>query len=399
MEYAVNTTRKLRVFSVRSGCCLLCIPLLFLFGGCSPRKEPPKAKPPVPVAVAGALQKTVPVQIRAIGNVESYNTVSIKAQINGQMARVHFREGEDVRKGQLLFTIDPRPFEAALRQAEAALARDKAQAQYVKDQVSRYGALLKDGVVSQDQYDQLRANEDSYAATIAADRALVENARLLLGYCSIHSPIGGRTGNLMVQAGNLVKANDNPVLVTINQISPIYATFSVPERDMMEIRKYLGRGVKVEAYVAGDESKAETGAISFLDNAVDTATGTIKLKGTFANRERRLWPGQFVNVLITLTTLPNAVVVPSRAIQTGQQGQYLFVVKPDQTVEQRPVSVGIAFNSETVILQGVNPGETVVTDGQVRLIPGAKIEVIKPGQGGGAPAATVTGAETGQVRK
>lgn len=356
--------------------------LLMALVACSAKKEPPKAKPLVPVTVAVAVQKTVPVQIRAIGNVEPYNTVSIKAQVNGQIGRVHFREGQDVRKGDLLFTIDPRPFQTALRQAEAALAKDQAQAKYTQEQLQRYGSLLKDGVVSQDQYDLLRANADSSAATIAADRASVENAKLQLAYCYIRSPIDGRTGNLAVKVGNLVKANDLPVLVTINQITPIYATFSVPERDMVDLRKYLGKGIKVEAYVTGDEGKPESGGITFLDNTVDPATGSIKLKASFANSSRRLWPGQFVSVVISMTNIANAVVVPSRAIQTGQQGQYVFVVKADQTVEQRPVSVGVAVNGETVIAAGVTGAETVVTDGQVRLVSGAKVEV-KPELGTG----------------
>ena len=275
-------------------------------------------------------------------------------------------------KGHLLFTIDPRPFEAALRQAEAALAKDQAQARYAHEQVGRYGSLLKDGIVSQDQHDQIRTNADAFDASIAADRAAVDNARLQLAYCSIRSPIDGRTGNLAVQVGNLVKANDVPVMVTINQVTPIYATFSVPERDMVDLRKYLGKGIKVEAYVTGDEGKPESGSITFLDNTVDTSTGSIKLKATFANASRRLWPGQFVSVLISMTTIGNAVVVPTRAIQTGQQGQYVFVVKADQTVEQRPVTVGVAVNGETVIASGIRAAETVVTDGQVRLIPGGK---------------------------
>jgi multidrug efflux system membrane fusion protein len=249
-----------------------------------------------------------------------------------------------------------------------------AQSKFTQEQVRRYGALLKDGIVTQDQYDQLRANADAYEATIAADRAAVDTARLQLGYCFIRSPLDGRTGNLMVQQGNLVKANDNPVLVTINQLTPIYATFSVPERDMVDIRKYLGKGVKVEAFITGDEGKAESGVLSFLDNAVDTATGTIKLKATFPNKARRLWPGQFVSVLITLSIQNDAVVVPTQAIQTGQQGQYVFVVRADKTVEMRPISAGIAYNNETVITKGLKAGETLVTDGQVRLVPGAKVD-------------------------
>jgi membrane fusion protein, multidrug efflux system len=350
--------------------------LLFALGACSAGKEPPKARPPVPVTVAIAVQKTVPVQIKAIGNVEAYNTVAIKAQINGQVARVHFREGEAVRKGALLFTIDPRPFDAALKQAEAALAKDRAQAKFARDQVQRYAALLKDGIVTQDQYDQLAANADAYDAAIAADRAAVDNARIQLGYCYIRSPIDGRTGNLAVKTGNLVKANDVPVLVTINQIRPIFATFTVPEKELIEIKKYLAGGkLKVEVEIPNDSKAPENGTISFLDNTVDPTTGTIKLKGTFSNDAQRLWPGQFVNIVLTLTTRPNCVVLPTRAIQTGQQGQFVFVVKSDRSVDSRPVVTGDALDGESVIDRGINPGETVVTDGQLQLIPGSKVEI------------------------
>jgi membrane fusion protein, multidrug efflux system len=351
----------------------ICLFPALLLGACGTKKETPKQKPPVPVAVAVAGEKSVPVQIRAIGNVEAYNSVAIKSQVSGIVAKVHFREGQDVKKGDLLFTIDPRPFESALKQAEALLARDAALARNAQEQARRYGSLLKDGIVTQEQYDQYRTSADSYEASIAADRASIENAKIQLGYCYIRSPITGRTGNLAVNVGNMVKANDLPVLVTINQISPIYATFTVPERDMVQIRRHQGKGLQVAAFVTGDD-KGEAGAISFLDNAVDTATGTIKLKGTFPNAGRRLWPGQFANVVITLTTLDKAVVVPAQAIQTGQQGQYVFVVKSDQTVEQRPVTVGVPFGSEIVITQGVTAGESVVTDGQVRLVPGARVE-------------------------
>lgn len=350
--------------------------LLLALCACSAKKEPPKAQPPVPVTVAIAAQKSVPVQIRAIGNVEAYNTVSIKAQVNGAIARVHFREGDDVLKGALLFSIDPRPFEAALKQSEAVLAKDRAQAKFAREQVQRYGSLLKDGIVTQDQYDQLAANADAYDAAIAADRAVVDNARIQLGYCYIRSPIDGRTGNQAVKLGNLVKANDVPVLVTINQITPIYATFTVPEKELVEIKSYLGAGkLNVDAVIPNDPKGPENGTISFLDNTVDMTTGTIKLKGTFANAARRLWPGQFVNVVLTLTTIPNAVVVPTQAIQTGQQGQFVFVVRPDRTVESRPVTVGFAMGNESVIGKGVSPNETIVTDGQLRLIPGARVEV------------------------
>ena len=376
----VIATRKPRLYQ---GFRTVYLTLLFALCACSAKKDPPKTPPPVPVTVATSVLKTVPVQIKAIGNVEAFNTVSIKAQVNGAIARVHFREGDDVRKGALLFTIDPRPFDAALKQAEAALAKDRAQAKYAREQVGRYAALLKDGIVTQDQHDQLAANADAYDAAIAADRAAVDNARIQLGYCYIHSPIDGRTGNLAVKIGNLVKANDVPILVTINQITPILVTFTVPEKELGEIKNYLAEGkLKVDAVIPNDPKGPESGSISFLDNTVDMTTGTIKLKGTFANSGRRLWPGQFVNVVLILTTRPNSVVVPTRAVQTGQQGEFIFVVKKDNTVESRPVTVALALGEESVIGRGVNPGETVVTDGQLRLIPGAKVEV-KQGQGTG----------------
>lgn len=359
---------------------ILLFMLLLALVACSAKKEKPATKPPVPVKAAKAVQKSVPVQIRVIGNVEAFNTVEIKAQVNGQVAKVHFTEGDDVRKGAMLFTIDPRPFEAALRQAEAALARDRAQAKFAREQAARYGSLLKDGIVTQDQYDQLAANADALDAAIAADRAAVDNARIMLGYCSIRSPIDGRTGNLAVKAGNLVKANDVPVLVTINQVNPIYATFTVPEKELSGIKKYMAAGkLTVDALIPDDPKGAERGTISFLDNSVDTTTGTIKLKGTFANSGRRLWPGQFVNVVLTLTTIPDAVVIPSQAIQTGQQGEFVFVVKGDASVDSRPVVTGETLDSNTVITSGVSPGETVVTDGQLQLVPGARV-TLKPEQ-------------------
>jgi membrane fusion protein, multidrug efflux system len=357
--------------------------IVVMLAGCSKKQEKPRSKPTVPVVVALAGIKTIPLQLRAIGNVEAYNSVAVKAQVSGIVAQVHFREGQDVKKGDLLFTIDPRPLETAFRQAEAILARDLAQTRNALEQATRYAALLKDGIVTQEQYDQLRTAAEAYSATVAADRAAVENARIQLGYCTIRSPLTGRTGNLALHAGNVVRANEEPALVTINQINPVYVTFSVPETELSEIRRHLAAGeLKVEALLPGDGQGAESGVISFVDNLVDTATGTIRLKGTFANKKRRLWPGQFVNVALTLTTLPNATVVPSQAVQTGQQGQFVFVVKADATAEQRPVAAGITHEGFTVIALGLQPGETVVTDGQMRLSPGAPVAV-KQGPGSG----------------
>jgi multidrug efflux system membrane fusion protein len=376
---------------------------LFVLSSCSGKKERPEAA--WPVEVAAAVQKTVPVQLRVIGNVQAYSTVSVKSRIAGQLIRVYFKEGQDVRKGELLFTIDPRPFEAALKQAEANLERDMAQvtqaeanierdiAQEKNAQVEadRYKLLLERGVVSEEQYDNFRTNAEALEASVladraakanaeaavVADRAAVENAKLQLSYCSIFSPIDGRTGSLIVQEGNMIKDNDT-IMVVINQITPIYVAFSVPEENLAEIKKYMAEGkLKVEALIPNDETRPEKGFISFVDNTVDTTTGTIRLKGTFANKEKRLWPGQFVRVVLTLTEEPNAIVIPSQAIQTGQEGPYVFIVKPDLTVESRPIVLGLTLNNETVVQKGVKPEEKVVTDGQLRLYPGAKVE-IKP---------------------
>jgi multidrug efflux system membrane fusion protein len=359
-------------------CFLLSILLIPFFPACSKPAQPPK-RPPVPVTAGTVIQKAVPVQVRAIGNIEAYSTISVKSQIGGILTRVHFREGQDVNKGNLLFTIDPRPYEAALKQAEANLAKDTAQHENARVEVNRYAELVKKGYVAQEQYDQIRTNADAFEATVNADKAMVENARLQLKYCYIYSPINGRTGNLIVNEGNLIKANaDNP-MVTINQIQPIYVTFSVSEQYLGDIKKYMSSGkLKVEVVIGKDEKHPETGILTFVDNTVDTATGTIKLKATFTNRDRRLWPGQFVDAVITLTMQPNAVVIPSQALQTGQSGVYVFVIKSDLSVESRPVVVDRSLDGESVIEKGLQPGEKVVTDGQLRLVPGAKVDIKTP---------------------
>lgn len=349
--------------------------LAFFSSACSNEKSKKPVSAPIPVTVSIAIQKTVPVELRAIGNVQAYSTVTVKSKVGGELVGVHFKEGQDVKKGAPLFTIDPRPYEAALKQAEANLGRDLAQAKHAREDARRYESLIQKGVVPQQQYDKFRTDADALEATVLADRAAVENARIQLGYCSIHSPIDGRTGSLIVQQGNHIKAEDIN-LVVINQIVPIDVAFSVPEQFLSEIKKYMALGkLQVEALVPMDDERPERGVITFIDNAVDTNTGTIRLKGTFANREKKLWPGQFVNVVLTLTTEPNAIVVPSQAIETGQEGQYIFVVKEDLSVESRPVVAGRSMNNETVVKKGLNPNEKVVTDGQLRLYPGARVEI------------------------
>lgn len=363
-------------------CFIFLILFISFIPACSGKPVPPPPKPPVPVAAGIVIQKTVPVQIRAIGNVEAYSTVSVKSQIGGILTHVHFREGQDVSKGALLFTIDPRPYEAALKQAEANLAKDTAQLDNAREEVRRYAELAKKGYVAQEQYDQIRTNAASFEATVNADNAVVENARLQLKYCYIYSPITGRTGNLISNEGNLIKANADTSMVIINQIQPIYVTFSVPEQYLSEIKKYMSGGkVKVQAFITKGGDNPEEGILTFVDNTVDVVTGTIKLKATFANKEKRLWPGQFVDVVMILTTQPNALVVPTQSIQAGQKGQYVFVIKNDLTVEDRPVTVGRTLNSGTVIDKGLRAGEKVVTDGQLRLVPGAKVQIKEKTEG------------------
>ena len=353
---------------------LACSISLLFCASCTTTKEKPKAKPPVPVKVAQVLQKDIPVQVKAIGNIEAYTSVAIKSQVNGQIARIHFTEGSDVEKGALLISIDPEPFQATVSQFEAALAKDQAQAKFAQEQASRYEGLLKEGIVTHDQYDLLKSNSESLLAAVVADRSAIKNAKIQLGYCSIRSPISGRTGTIALQTGNLVKANDLPI-VTINQLTPIYATFSIPEKLLAEVKRAMaGNELKIEAVIPNEPGNTEVGTVSFLDNAVNPATGTIKLKGVFANRSRKLWPGQFTDVLMTLGQRKNAVVVPTNAIQTSQQGEFVYVVKSDNKVEMRQVTSAASSGEETVIGKGLAAGETVVVDGQLRLTPGATVE-------------------------
>jgi multidrug efflux system membrane fusion protein len=361
------------IVSKRAGIFIL---FLIVLASCSSGKAK-QAPRVVPVVTETANQKDVPLQLKTIGNVEAYNAVTVKALVGGEIAGVFFREGQDVRKDALLFKIDPRPYEAALKQAQASLARDVAQAKNAEEQAKRYAILVQKDYVSRDQYDQLRANADALAAAVEADRANVENAKLQLDYCTIKSPINGRVGSVLVNLGNVIKANDVS-LTTINQITPIYVTFSLPEQNLADVKRHAAAGdLDVEVFIPGDERSAH-GALTFIDNAVDKSTGTIRLKGSFANNDRRLWPGQFVDVILTLTTERNRVVIPSQAVQTGQQGQYVYVIKNDMSADLRNVTVGRTFKNVTIIDKGVSPGEQIVTDGQLRLTPGSKVEIKKP---------------------
>jgi multidrug efflux system membrane fusion protein len=347
--------------------------------GCAKPQAAAPASPPVPVVVGKVVQKSMPIEVRAVGNVEAYSNVSLKAQVTGIVKSVHFREGQDVRKGELLFEIDKRPFEVALQQAEAALERDKAKAQNARLQAGRYAQLFEQGIVPRDQYDTIRAEADSQEAALRADIATIDNAKLNLQYCEIPSPIDGRTGSVLVYPGNLVKANDVPILVVINQVTPIYVNFAVPEQHLPVVKQYMAAGqLRVAAQVTDEPGAVETGSLTFIDNTVDTSTGTIRMKGTFANERRKLWPGQFVTVVMRLTSEPNAVVVPAPAINVGQNGQFVYVVGTDNTAQSRAVTTGRTVGNETIATSGVQPGETVVVDGQLRLSPGAKVEIKNP---------------------
>ena len=330
----------------------------------------------VAVEAAAAIRKTVPVQLTDIGTVESYASVSIKSRISGQLVQVHFKEGQEVSKRDLLFTIDPRPYEVALKEAQARLAKDKILAEKAEIDARRYADLAGKDFVSKDKSEQFRANAAALKATLEGDKAAIENARLQLSYCYIRAPISGRTGSLLVDEGSQIKANDDNGLVDITQIAPIYVSFSVPQQDLGRIQQHMSQTtLPVEVFLPEDKVHPVQGNLTFLDNRISSETGTIRLKATFANNNRRLWPGQFVDVVLTLTTRPDAIVVPSEAIQTGQQGLFVFVIKADMTVESRPVAVAMTFGNETVIDGGVLPGEQVVTDGQFRLIPGSRVQI------------------------
>jgi membrane fusion protein, multidrug efflux system len=335
--------------------------------------------PAVPVVAESALRKTIPLRLHAIGNVEAIDTVAVRPQVGGQIVAVHFREGTDVKAGDALFTIDPRPYEAALHQAEATLARDEANARNARLEAQRSESLFKQGVLSREQYDALHNSAEALDATVRAERAGLESARLDLAYCDIRSPIDGRAGSLLVQRGNVVKAIDGGPLVVINRVDPVFVSFSLPERQLAAVTAARAKGrLEMEAVVAGEEARPLSGELTFLDNAVDRSTGTIRLKGTFQNRERRLWPGQFVEVRLATGTLPDAVVVPAAAIQAGQSGSFVFVVRKDMTVESRPVTVGAQVDDEVVVEKGAEAGELIVVDGQIRLVPGTKVELKPP---------------------
>ncbi len=343
------------------------------------------AQKPVPVTADTAKLKDIPLEIKTIGNAESFATVSIKARVSGELQKVHFTEGQEVTKGKLLFTIDPRPFQAALDEASARLEKDKALFSKAEDDYRRYENLLQRGSISREQFDQIRANVSALKATIQADEAVVENARVQLGYTSIYSPISGRTGNILIDQGNMIKANDdNKSLVVIEQFQPIHVSFTAPEANLYEImNRFNSEKLSVTVLSEGSKAVPEKGILSFFDNSVDSKTGTIRLKGTFKNQNKRLWPGQFVNVVLTLGDLKDVVTVPSQAVQNGANGPYVFTITQDNKVEYKTVVAGRTHNGEIIIEKGVSAGEKVVTDGHLRLTPGAPVEItdgLKPGK-------------------
>ena len=348
MEFlAVITARSRHALrpAAQAWCVGALLASLLMLGGCASKPAKPEGMQMefrVPVTVAKATVKSVPVQVEAIGNVEAYSNVSVRTQMAGEIERAYFTQGQDVKKGQLLFTLDRRPFQAALDQLEANLARDQAQLANARAQAERNEKLFQAGIISKDQYDTFRTTAQAQEATVRADQAAIENAKMNLSYCSIYSPLDGRTGSYQVYPGNIAKVNDT-VLVVINQIHPIYVTFAVPEQYLAEVKEYQARGpLAVEAQIPNDPRPPALGQLTFIDNAVDTATGTIKMRATFPNPDNRLWPGQFVNVVMRLTVQPNATVVPSQSVQTGQMGKYLFVVKPDS--DRRPPAGGRGRN-------------------------------------------------------
>src|SRR5258706_4284007 len=338
-----------------------------------------KGPPAVPVSVARVQQQSVPVRLRAIGNVEAFMTVAIKARVDGQINAVNFGEGEAVKKGDVLFRIDPRPYEAALRQAEANALRDAAARDQARSQERRYQELLQKNFISKEAYAQIRTNAETAQASANASQAARETARLNLEYCTIRSPLEGFVGRVLLQAGNLVKANDVSALAVINQVRPIYVNFAVPEQNLTEVRKYMAQGPLAAEVIPVDAQQATPrGKLIFVDNAVDPSTGTIRMRAQFDNDDALLWPGQFVNVVVQLYEQAEAIVIPSQAIQTGPEGQYVYVVGDDMLAEMRRIKVLRTDADFAIVADGLAKGERVVTRGQLRLGPKTRVQIGKP---------------------
>jgi multidrug efflux system membrane fusion protein len=349
--------------------------ILVAASGCSKEQAAPAPHAAaIPVIVSKVTQRAMPVQLTAIGNVGGY-TVSVEAQVAGELLDVHFKEGDFVHKGQLLFSIDPRPYEAALAQVQATLMRDKAVAANSRARAQRLAKLLSDGVVSPSDADASSSAAAAAEATVAANEAALKTAQVNLEYCKIYSPMDGRTGAVLVKPGNLVKVADVPIVV-IKRLSPIPVDFTVPQEYLPDVKKYLAaRPLRVEATVPNSSGRPEVGKLVFVDNAIDTTTGTIRVRALFDNSSNALWPGLYVNTLMTLAEQSNATVIPSQAITAGQQGSFVYVVEADGTVAPRAVASSRSVEGQAVIDKGLKPGETVVTDGQVRLVPGARVQI------------------------
>jgi multidrug efflux system membrane fusion protein len=366
---------------------------LAILAGCSKKNSgsggPRGPGGPVPVNVGEAVTKDIPFELRAIGNVESVASVGIKAQVGGELISVDFEEGQDVKKGDLLFTIQPKLYAMQLAQAEANLARDRVAARNARRDAQRQEELDRKGVASKEQLDASRAAAEAAEATVKADEALVEIATVRLGYATIEAPINGRTGALRVQAGNLIKENADDPMVTIRQVAPIYVTFSVPEQYLAEVRANSAKSkLAVIALNAKSAEQLAVGELTFIDNTVDTTTGTVVLKGTFANEDRALWPGAFVDVRLRLRVEAGVTVVPASAVTVGQRGTQIFVIK-DNKAELRPVTVRRTVGDETIIDRGVHSGEKVVTNGQSRLVPGAEVTIKPTMESSSSPSGTV----------
>jgi multidrug efflux system membrane fusion protein len=367
-----------------AGWIALTLTLTALLTACH-RKEGPASKGKrqmgaVPVLVGKVIQKYVLSQAQAIGNVTAYSTVSVRSRVSGELLKAHFKEGDEVKKNDLLFTIDPRLPAAALRQAQANLVRDEAVLNQARQELDRERKLLDSQLISPDEFEKVEASWKTALAVREASRAAVTNSALNVEFTSIRSPLDGKTGSLLIQPGNQVNA-ESDVLVTITQVHPIYVVFSLPEKYLAEIRaESREKALTVEARLPDWPGPSPRGELTFIDNAVDMTTGTIQLKATFPNAENALWPGQFVQVTLTFKSLPQAIVVPSQAVQAGQDGDYVYIVKGDETVEMRPVQASLTFEGSTVVTNGLQPGETVVLDGQLRLGPGARVSIKTPGQ-------------------
>ncbi len=355
---------------------------LVLLSGCQNTKTPEKVQasgpPPVPVTVAEAVSRTIPIEVHAIGNVEAYSVISVKSQVAGILQHVLFHDGDLVTKGQLLFEIDPRSFAAKLNQSKAALAKDQATAVNADADAQRYAALFKEGVVARQDNDAKQAAAAEIKAALEADRAQIEYDALQLQYTKIYSPVDGRAGEVSIDEGNIIKDHDVPI-VTINQVQPIYVTFSVTEQDFQKIRPRMASGLAVEALATGDTQPPLRGRLVFADNSVDVTTGTIKLRAEYPNTDRRLWPGQFVNVKLTVGSETGAILVPSQAVQSGQNGEFVFVVSPDGKVAMRPVKISRPVGADIALASGIQAGERVITDGQSRLVPGASVQIVGGG--------------------